>query len=160
MLRLGFALLLLAAPRGAAAQATPLTVPLPAGTVVRLTWAGAVPVRARLLAPLRQGADVVVYCRYPTPGCAGTPPRDTLRHAIAGLAQVELRRGTQARRGAVVGALVGAAGALVVLVGTAEQRRAGESGRAVAYVLGSGLVWGGLGALIGSGHDRWVAPTP
>jgi hypothetical protein len=160
MRRLGVALLLLCAARSAAAQDVPVAEPLLAGTVVRLTWAGVAPVRARLIAPLREATDVVVYCRYPTPACAATPPRDTLRHATTGLVQVELRHGTQARRGAVIGALVGTVGALVVLVGTAEQRRAGESGRAVAYVIGTGLVWGGLGALIGSGHDRWVAATP
>jgi hypothetical protein len=55
----------------------------------------------------------------------------------------------------VIGALVGTAGALVVLVGTAEVQRADASGRALAFVLGTGLVWGGVGALIGSGHDRW-----
>jgi len=163
MRRLGVALLLLcllSVSPGADAQNVPLTEPLLSGTVVRLTWVDRAPIRARLLGPLHQSSAVVVYCRYPTPGCAITPPRDTLRHATGGLVHVERRRGTRARRGAVIGALFGAAGALFVLAGTAEVRRADESGRAVAFVLGTGLVWGGLGALIGSGHDRWEPATP
>jgi hypothetical protein len=135
------------AARSAAAQNVPVAKPLPAGTVVRLTLTGGAPARVRLLEPLHQTSTVAVYCRYPSPGCAATPPRDTLRHATAGLVQVERRRGTQARRGAVIGALVGTAGALVVLVGTAEVQRADASGRALVVVLGTGLVWGGVGAL-------------
>ena len=162
MRRLGSTLLLLVLWPAAsvAAQAAPLADPLPAGAVVRLTWRGTAPIRARLLAPLPPTSAVVVYCRYPAPDCAGPSPRDTVQQPTAGLERVELRRGTQVRRGAVIGALAGAAGALVVLVGTAEQRRAGESGRAVALVIGTGLLWGGFGALIGSGHDRWAAATP
>jgi hypothetical protein len=94
MRRLGIALLLLSAARSAAAQIVPVAKPLPAGTVVRLTLTGGAPARVRLLEPLHQTSTVAVYCRYPSPGCAATPPRDTLRHATAGLVQVERRRGT------------------------------------------------------------------
>ena len=53
----------------------------------------------------------------------------------------------------MIGALVGAGLALVYVVGTAEQRPAGQ-GEAGA-IIGTGLTWGALGALIGTGFDSW-----
>jgi hypothetical protein len=128
----------------------------PAGSVVRLTWAGRHPIRARLLEPLADTADTVRFCRYPTPACWAAEPRDTLRRARLGLMSIERRQGHRALHGALVGAISGGAAAMLVLIGTAEGRQAGHGGRDIAFVVSSSVLWMGLGALIGSGQDRWV----
>ena len=147
---------LVAVGSGATAQEILRERALPAGAIVRLTWPGEPPVRVRLLAPLAATTDTVRFCRYPTPPCWIAVPRDTLHRPRRGLVGIERRNGNQARHGAVVGAIAGSAAALLYLVGTAESRDAGQGGAQVAFVVSSGLAWAGLGALIGSGHDRWV----
>jgi hypothetical protein len=147
---------LFAVGTGAAAQEILHEPALPAGAIVRLTWPGASPERVRLLAPLALTADTVWFCRYPTPACWVAAPHDTLRRPRRGLVGIERRQGNQARHGAAVGAIAGSAAALLYLVGTAEGREAGHGGAELAFVVSSGLIWAGLGALIGSGHDRWV----
>ena len=133
-----------------------VTAPYPAGTIVRLSWKTAEVEAARLLAPLDSTTDTLRFCRYPAMACLATMPQDTIHRSLADLRSLEVRRGNQARRGMVIGAAAGASATLLLITTTAEQQPAGQSGRAVATVLIYGAIWGAIGALVGSGFDRWI----
>ena len=154
---LGFIFLLL--PSVLRPQEPAGSQPIPSGTAVRLTWAENQREAAVLLAPLDATTETLRYCQYPAPACLTYAPSDTLQRPIADLRFVEIRHGNQAKRGAIIGAAAGAGGTVLVILGTAEARPAGQTGRAVFTVLAYGAIWGALGALIGSGFDQWI-PAP
>lgn len=141
-------------------QATPPDPILPAGSVVRLTWDSARPERVRLLAPLGPASQSVMFCAYLNPACTAWGSQDTVWKGRAGLERIEVRSGNQARRGAVIGFLAGTGLAVVYLLGTAEGQPAGRGDLTVLPVLETGLAWGGMGALIGTGFDRWRPYRP
>jgi hypothetical protein len=147
---------LLAAVPLHAQQAQP-PVTLDSATVVRLHWTDGRE-KARLLAPLGPGTVLIRYCRYPSPVCGEStinPPRS---RSPRDLTRVDLRRGSQTMRGALIGAGFGALVTIATLrladaIGDAPRQTDGQQ---VLTVVTAAGVWGAIGALIGAHSDRWV----
>ncbi len=132
---------------------------LDSGTVVRLHWRDGTE-KARLLAPLEPGSSVVRYCRYPASVCGVSTINPPQVRSVADLGRLEIRRGSRTGSGALVGAGVGAAGGLLILLGQALSDRPALSGsEQVLIVAFTAAVWSGLGALVGSSLDNWE-PVP
>jgi hypothetical protein len=149
----------LAAPP-AGAQGAPVTHPLDSGTVVRLSWRERPSRIGRLLARLEPGSELVVYCRYPGPPCGTNAPSGVDSRPTADLVNVEVRRGSRAGRGALLGAGVGVAVLGLGRLAFADRDSpAPWTGQRVAGALTFVALSAGVGALIGRGSARWmVAP--
>lgn len=147
---------LLAAP-SLGAQGVPGPVLLDSGTVVRLHWPGGHE-KGRLLAAFGREAVAVRYCRYPSPVCGESTLNPPRTRAAQDLTRVEVRRGSRTRRGALIGAAVGALGGLVYLLGSGFGDGPALSTReqvlSVALLAGT---WSGIGAFVGSMSDDWKA---
>ena len=141
----------------ALAQGAPVTVPVDSGAVVRLTWREK-PIRiGKLLATLQRASDSVAYCRYPGPPCSSGSASGMEVQPTAQLVRVELRRGSRAARGALIGAGVGAAVlGLGRLAFANEDNPAPLTGSRVAGAITFVAIGAGVGALIGRGSTRWA----
>lgn len=158
-LRFALLILLLAAAhpaRAVAAQARLDPVRLDSGTVVRLHWNDGTE-KARLLAPL--GKDSLVrFCGYPASSCGSTSLNPVRVRPLSELSSLELRRGAQTGRGALIGAGVGAAGGLLLLLSYSLSDRLAPSVSEQVLTVGfTTAVWSGLGALVGASLDNWEA---
>jgi len=159
---LACSLILAAVPVGLAAQDSLVHATIDSGTLVRMHPATGAPVRGRLVRPLTPSSTFVHYCRYPAPPC--TNPADTTaiqQVSTTTLQRLEVQRGSQWATGALTGGLVGAG--LGLLVGLASNSLCEDSsgcgpGTGV-YMLSGAVLFGGLGAMIGSGSIKW-GPAP
>jgi hypothetical protein len=140
-----------------AAQDIPRQTNLDSGTVVRLHWKDGTE-KARLLAPLEPASSVVQYCRYPSPACGTTNVNPSQTRSVGDLTRLDIRQGSRAGPGALVGAGVGALGGLLIIfghsLGDLPASSTGEQVLTVALLAG---VWSGLGALVGTSLDDWEA---
>ncbi len=151
MIRIPTLVLLLAAPLAAQAPVT-----ADSGTLIRMhTPAG--PVLGRLTAGLTATDTVVRFCAYPGPPCdrqGGLAGLRTLsRDAIS---RIELSRGNQGQRGAVFGGVIGAliGGGLGSFAATMCSCRSQTTG-VITGGVAVGLVFAGIGGMLGSGFPRW-----
>jgi hypothetical protein len=132
---------------------------LDSGTVVRFLWPSG-PEKARLLAPLGPGSTEARYCRYPAPSC-GSDVNPAQVRSLRGLNSVDIRQGSRAGRGALVGGAAGLAGSLLMILGQSlsDGPRADDIPPVVLVATLTG-VWTGLGALIGLSLDNWKPAPP
>ena len=132
---------------------------LDSGTVVRFQWQTGSE-KARLLAPLGPGSSEARYCRYPAPSCSSdvNPPRARSLHDLK---RLDVRHGSRAGRGALVGGAAGLAGSLLIILGESLSDRPAQDDIPRVFLVGTiTLVWTGLGALIGASLDNWKAVPP
>ena len=145
-------------PTGLPAQAPARPFKLDSGTVVRLQLHSGVREKGKLLSPYASDSSRIRYCHYPAPPCRVGDERYR-DQPTSDLSNLEVRRGTAWLSGLAIGGVVGVAfGALVVAFaeGVGESPvSTGEKARAIA---GGTLVFGGLGALVGSAFERWGRP--
>ena len=145
-------------PTGLAAQAPARPFTLDSGTVVRLQLHSGVREKGKLLSAYAPDSSRLRYCHYPAPPCRVGDARYR-DQPTSDVSNVEVRRGNAWLPGLVIGGVVGAVfGSLVV--GFSESvgdvpLSTGEKARAIA---GGTLVFGGLGALVGSAFERWGYP--
>lgn len=143
--------------RGASAQGAPVTQPLDSGSVVRLMWQKEPARVGKLVAPLRADSDSVAYCRYPGPACSSSSTSGKEIRPTADLTRVEISHGSQAGRGALIGAGVGMAVLGVGRIAFADQDSpAPVTGERVAGAITFVALSAGVGALIGRGSARWM----
>ena len=134
-------------------------IQLDSGAVVRFHWRNGSE-KARLLAPIGPGSSEVRYCRYPAPSCGSdvNPGRARPLNTLDGL---DIRRGSRAGRGALVGGAAGLAGSLLLILGESlSDRPVSDDVPRVVFVGTITAVWTGLGALIGASLDNWKAVPP
>ena len=145
-------------PTGLPAQAPARPFKLDSGTVVRLQLHSGIREKGKLLSPYAPESSRIRYCHYPAPPCRVGDERYR-DQPTSDLSNLEVRRGTAWLSGLAIGGVVGVAfGALVVAFaeGVGESPvSTGEKARAIA---GGTLVFGGLGALVGSAFERWGRP--
>lgn len=143
---------------GLLAQAPARPFKLDSGTVVRLQLHSGVREKGKLLSPYASDSSRIRYCHYPAPPCRVGDERYR-DQPISDVSNVEVHRGSAWLPGLVIGGVVGAVfGSLVI--GFSESvgdvpLSTGEKARAIA---GGTLVFGGLGALVGSAFERWGRP--
>ncbi len=132
---------------------------LDSGTVVRFHWRNG-PEKARLLAPLGRASPEARYCRYPAPSC-GSDMNPARVRSLSDLDRLDIRHGSRAGRGALVGGAAGLAGSLLLILGESlsDRPRADDIPRVVFVATLTG-VWTGLGALIGLSLDNWKPVPP
>jgi hypothetical protein len=150
--------LLLLTPMGLRAQTPAPPFRLDSGTVVRLQLHSGAWEKGKLLSPYAQDSSRVRYCHYPAPPCRVGDERFRDKPA-SDFSIVEVRRGTAWLPGLVIGGLVGAAfGGFVVAFAEGVGDSPASTGEKVSAVAGGAVVFGGLGALIGSAFEKWGRP--
>jgi hypothetical protein len=125
--------------------------------VVRLSWRERPTRIGRLLAPLEQTSDSVIYCRYPGPPCSSGSLSGVETRPTDQLMRVEIPRGSRATQGALIGAGVGAAvlGLGRMAFADRDSPAPWTSQRAATAITFVALS-AGVGALIGRGSTRWM----
>jgi hypothetical protein len=146
-----------AMPLLAQEAAEPLS--LDSGTVVRLHWADGSE-KARLLAPLGWNSALVQYCRHPSPVCGESTLNPPRMRPVGDLARLDVRRGSRAGRGALIGAEFGTLGGLIALYthGLSDAPRLSTDQQMLTVAV-IAAAWSALGALIGAASDNWE-PIP
>jgi hypothetical protein len=141
-----------------AAQAGRLAMPVDSGLVIRLTR-GEQMVRGRLLERMAPAADRVIVCKYPGPPCIDPiSPTQLATLSIADWDHLDVQVGNRAKKGAILGAVLGGLftfGAAAALSGFCEYDCPGDGEILFKGLVGGGLLWGGIGAVIGSGFPRF-----
>jgi hypothetical protein len=133
-------------------------IQLDSGAVVRFHWRNGSE-KARLLAPISRGSSEARYCRYPAPSC-GSDVNPVRARPLSALNGLDIRRGSRAGRGALVGGAAGLAGGLLIILGESLSDRPADDVPPVVLVAYLTGVWAGLGALIGLSLDNWKAVPP
>jgi len=150
--------LLLLTAIGLRAQTPAPPFQLDSGTVVRLQLHSGVRERGKLLSPYTQDSSRVRYCHYPAPPCRVGDERYRDKPA-SDFSAVEVRRGTGWLPGLVIGGVVGGAfGAFLVAFAESVGDTRASTGEKASAVAGGTVVFGGLGALIGSAFEKWGRP--
>lgn len=145
------AILMVAAAPAPAQQLVYL--PLDSATAIRLHLLRGGTVPGRLLIPFGPDSARFIYCPGARGGCRSAAPQVM---PAAQVRRVDVRRGSRATQGVVVGAavLVGAAAAFCALTDTGGCDPA--RGGFVSYVvLPTALVGGAVGAIVGGGISKW-----
>lgn len=154
----GMALLLCAVAWPVAAQVPASMSAVDSGLVVR-AWLDSGQLRGRLLQAMRADADSVRYCRFPGPPCDGAfaasqvawLPHDQVRH-------LDVQVGNRWKKGAWIGGISGTivTFALAGFAASFCDFDCPSDGRlaATSLVVG-GVMFGSLGALIGSAFPRF-----
>jgi len=147
------------AAQPAPAQQPLVTQPLDSGAVVRLRLRDGAREGAKLLTRFGPVSDTLSYCRWPALPCTHGSERHVVRPATAVLG-LETYRGSRAKLGAIIGAIVGVPMGFVAvgLVKYAEETDPGTA-RSVRIVAGSSVGWALFGAMIGMFFQRW-GPAP
>jgi len=156
------AMLCAIAPARLAAQDSLVHATIDSGTLIRMHPAVGAPVRGRLVRPLSPSSTIIQFCRYPAPPC--TNPTDTAaiqQLSTSSLHRLEVQRGSQWATGAFTGGLIGAGlGLLAGLVSNGLCEDSSGCGPGTGVYMGVGaVIFGGLGAMIGSGSIEW-GPAP
>ncbi|MGH7673693.1 MAG: hypothetical protein ACREMV_00350 [Gemmatimonadales bacterium] len=151
---------ILAFARGVAAQEPLVTAPLDRGTVVRLHLFSGATEAVRLVAPFEPASVALTYCPFNARPCGPAPDPLRVTRPAADVERMDVRVGSKAGEGFLIGAALGLA------LGVASARLSGGlcecrtgSSDDVLYPIAGTLVWGGIGALLGSGSSRW-GPAP
>ena len=144
-------------PTGLQGQtARPFT--LDSGTVVRLQLHSGLREKGKLFSPYAADSSRVRYCHYPAPPCRVGDERYREKSASE-VSSVEVRRGTAWLPGLVIGGFVGLAfGALVVEFAEDVGESPVSTGEKVRAIGGGTILFGGLGALIGTAFEQWGLP--
>ena len=143
-------------PTGVPAQAGPFK--LDSGTVVRLQLHSGIREKGKLLSPYAPESTLIRYCHYPAPSCRAGDERYR-EQPSSDVSSVEVRRGSAWLPGLVIGGVVGAVfGSLVVGFSESVGDVPLSTGEKASAVAGGTLVFGGLGALVGSAFERWGRP--
>ena len=146
------------AARPAPAQQPLLTQPLDSGVVVRLRLRDSSREGAKLLTRFGPDSDTLSYCRWPALPCTLGSERHVVRPAAAVLG-LETYRGSRAKLGAIIGAIVGVPmGFVVISIAEYEEHPHSDSQRFRA-VAGSIVGHALFGAMIGMFFQRW-GPAP
>ncbi len=129
---------------------------LDSGTVARLTWQPGDREQVLLLSRLSPASDSVHYCHYPSSGCGLGSVNPVRARALRELAQVEIRHGNHALRGALWGAAAGVfVGALALSLDGLSDSPV-STGTQVAQFTISLVSTAVFGALLGSGGHDWA----
>ncbi len=143
---------------GTAQTGLPGTRLVDSGTVVRLHLQGGSSEVGKLETALQPSSTVIRYCPYPAPPCSDDGPPVTER-ASGDVVSIDAQRGTEAARGALLGAGAGmgllALGSIVWQGGASDggsQMSAGVRLFAVATVIAVPAV---IGMLAGSKRSKW-----
>ena len=145
-------------PTGLAAQAPVRPFQLDSGTVVRLQLRSGVREKGKLLSPYGPDSSRLRYCHYPAPPCRVGDERYR-DQPTSDVSKVEVRRGSAWLPGLAIGGVVGVAfGALVVAFAESVGESPVSTGEKARAIAGGTLVFGGLGALVGSAFERWGRP--
>lgn len=153
------AALFLGVSQGASAAQEPgLQVPLDSGRLVRLHLSTGETIRGRLLESFGFESATLSLCRYPAPRCRSI--EDARKIGASEVEVIEIRIGSRARHGAVVGGSIGAG--LGALFGSGVNSLCDTPGCGVSILLVTFL--GGLqgalwGLLFGSQAVVW-GPAP
>jgi len=164
LMRVPFAFGLLFAVPAAAYPQSPLpTVPVDSGREVRAQLPSEV-VRGRLLIRYLPGDSTMHVCVYPAWRCGGGGDASIIRELrTRAMLRLEVQRGTEAEKGAIIGGVIGGVlGGFVGFVGAslcdaAECRSPG--GSAFVGVFAGGALVGLLGYGIGHSFTHW-GPAP
>jgi hypothetical protein len=159
------ALLLLAgivllAPFPAAAQDALVRAALDSGALVRVHPVSGAAVRGRLLAPLAPSSDTIALCQGREAHCTDRGDSTAIRRiATASVSRVEVARGTQWATGAAIGGATGLAFGLLAGAATDACVVSDCGGPSASAIFGvSLLVFGLIGALVGSSFPAWGPP--
>ncbi len=161
--RLTFLTLLIGAPVALGAQSISPTMPVDSGREVRANLPGEV-VRGRLLVRYIPGDSAMRVCVYPAWRCGGGGDASITRELrTRAMLRLEVQRGTEARKGAIIGGVIGTLlGGLwgVMLDGTCDTASCPPLGRGIVLNgLAGGAVFGLLGYGFGHSFTRW-GPAP
>jgi hypothetical protein len=141
-----------------AAQAGRLEVPVDSGLVIRLTR-GDQMVRGRLLERVVAGTDSARVCRYPGPPCVNpVSPTQLATLSLSAWEHLDVQVGNRAQHGAVLGGIFGGLltfGLAAFANGFCEANCPSDGEIFFKSMVLGGLVWGGVGAVIGSGFPRF-----
>jgi hypothetical protein len=148
---------LMTGAQGSAAQDRLVSQPLDSGALVRVHFDGDSHRRVRLLSPFAPASPHMAFCDYTRPLCpSSASPAESV--SVAALRRVEIPRGTHAGRGALIGAVVGAA-TFYLGAGFAEYGCECDRYDTRLFVITGVLGGAVVGALIGSMVKIW-APAP
>ena len=134
---------------------TPLTpIAVDSGKLVRMHTTHSL-VLGRLTSRFQQSDATLHYCRYPGPPCLGIEDSAAIRTMpTTALLRLEVPRGSQWRRGALIGGVFGLGTGYLPARGFACAE-CSPSPTAVLGAFVNGFMWGGIGALVGSAFPRW-----
>lgn len=143
------------APVGLAAQDTLAPVTIDSGKLVRMRTTNSVAI-GRLTSPYQRTDAILHYCRYPGPPCVGIEDSAAVRTmSAATLLRLEVSQGSQWRRGALIGGVLGAVTGAYVATMIPCTKCSSKSEGVVLLGVFNGLLWGGIGAVVGSAFPRW-----
>jgi len=157
-MRLAVVSLLCSLATPVAAQTPILPTALDSGRFVRLHTPSGKLV-GRLTSPFRNTDPVVHFCRYPGPPCQSADDSTGIRSTdTASLLRLEVSQGSRWKKGATIGGVVGLVfgglGALF-LGGFCESDCPSATSLVITGGVGTGLVYGAIGAIWGSSFPRW-----
>lgn len=150
-------------PAAAHPQSPLPTVPVDSGREVRANLPGEV-VRGRLLVRYLPGDSSMHVCVYPAWRCGGGGDASITRELrTRAMLRLEVQRGTEAKKGAIIGGVIGTlVGGLwgVVLDGFCDTASCPPLGRGIVLNgLAGGAAFGLLGYGFGHSFTRW-GPAP
>lgn len=139
----------------ASGQAPRLTQPIDSGALIRLHLSSGDRVRGRLLVDFAPDDGQLIFCLYPRTSCRELTEPAVRRVPVAAAQQIEIARGGHAKKGAVIGGIVG------TILGYASgtignglcERECVNPGLLALGGLLNGMLWG---ALIGSTKPVWI----
>jgi hypothetical protein len=142
-------------PVGAEAQVQLVSQALDSNTVIRVRLRTGLREKARLLADFGPDSTLLRYCRDPSTPCVRRSIRYIERPATDAVA-LEVRRGSRALTGAVIGAPIGLAiGWFAVALSENASELPGSTGKRAGIMLPVTALFAGIGALMGAGIDVW-----
>jgi hypothetical protein len=148
---LGFSVMVLLAGTAAASAQRPDST-LDSGRVVRLHTAAGV-LEVRLARPLMAAGGTVEFCAWEPSPCGAGAVNRSLR--LQDVLHIDVRR-SYSGRGALVGLGIGVLAGYVVGRGFEENECDTKCGASVSLAGFGGLLFAGVGAVIGSALTRWV----
>jgi hypothetical protein len=135
-----------------------LSQPLDSGVVVQVRLGAGAREAGRLVTPFAPDSTALRYCPWPARPCAVGDDRYIVRPASTVLA-LEVRRGSYARVGAVIGTALGVlVGVFLATGGVSTDTGSTATLRGVPLVLSATASVAGVGAfgaMIGSAFSRW-----
>jgi hypothetical protein len=143
------------APVGLAAQDTLAPVTIDSGKLVRMHTTHSI-VIGRLTSRYQRTDAILHYCRYPGPPCLSIEDSAAMRTIPAAtLLRFEVSQGSQWPRGALIGGVLGAVTGAYVATEIPCTKCSSKAEGVVLVGVFNGLLWGGIGAVIGSAFPRW-----
>ena len=129
---------------------------LDSGAVVRMTFYSGRREVGRLIAPFGPDSVLLRYCPYLQSSCPVSADRGTQVPAT-GVARLDVRQGTHARTGAILGAVLGVP---LTIAGLSNVDQSPSDWQAAGLLVGGVALSAGWGALVGSWLDAWKPALP